>query len=170
MLQLRQVLACFGGSEKLLIFASISKIYVSVCPISETVCVCVSEANESSCSIAHSECDLRLELRFLMGLLSVSQSCPSELIWQGQYMGYMLHIVCAICYMGYMLRYISYVPHIIQLAEQFSLIKIFAMYSLPRPGQLLLEHLLLLQLLLSSGCCCSSAFVGDPSQLLLAAC
>lgn len=44
MLQLRQVLACFGGSEKLLIFASISKIYVSVCPISETVCVCVSEA------------------------------------------------------------------------------------------------------------------------------
>lgn len=42
MLQLRQVLACFGGSEKLLIFASISKIYVSVCHIRGTPRVCVS--------------------------------------------------------------------------------------------------------------------------------
>lgn len=100
MLQLRQVLACFGGSEKLLIFASISKIYVSVCHIRETPCVCVSvcvalcvrlNSNESSCSIAHSECDLRLELRFLMGLLSVSQSCPL-----GAYVAGSIWAICCI--------------------------------------------------------------------------
>lgn len=48
--------------------------------------------------------------------------------------------------------------HIIQLAEQFSLIKIFAMYSLPRPGQLL-------QLLHWLRCCSRSDLL--PSQLLL---
>lgn len=52
-------------------------------------------------------------------------------------------------YGAYAAIYKLYMPHIIQLAEQFSLIKIFAMYSLPRPRQLLLELLLLLQLLLS---------------------
>lgn len=66
-------------------------------------------------------------------------------------MGYMLHIVsvCCMLYGAYAAIYKLYMPHIIQLAEQFSLIKIFAMYSLPRPRQLLLELLLLLQLLLS---------------------
>lgn len=52
-------------------------------------------------------------------------------------------------YGAYAAIYKLYMPHIIQLAEQFSLIKIFAMYSLPRPRKLLLELLLLLQLLLS---------------------
>lgn len=52
-------------------------------------------------------------------------------------------------YGAYAAIYKLYMPHIIQLAEQFSLIKIFAMYSLPRPSKLLLELLLLLQLLLS---------------------
>lgn len=52
-------------------------------------------------------------------------------------------------YGAYAAIYKLYMPHIIQLAEQFSLIKIFAMYSLNRPSKLLLELLLLLQLLLS---------------------